>query len=264
LSLNEFNTKFGIDVSRPLYRSFQRVFETSKLRFGKDVPLQGMSLQTFFANWKRGSKKIRKLMAPVTNNIPHNIIKFSENAEIVVGIEDSKLLNNVWTARFISNAMRTFIFKLHNNTLPFNTVLSHFVREQTRNCTFCDLVRVPEEEDETVLHLFYDCMVSERTRNTFFNWITNDNNFTLSRQRFFGVYAGINMYDDCFVFWTIQIFFYYLWQCKLKKTLPVLESLKKFYWTEIKTMSECCGDFKAKLNKSQLWLNLQQRVRAGL
>jgi hypothetical protein len=203
-------------------------------------------------------------MTPVINQIPHNIVKFSDNAEIVVGIEDSKFLNNIWIARFISNAMRTLLFKFHNNTLPFNTVLSHFVRGQTRNCTFCDLMLVPEEEDETVLHLFYACICSERIRNTFFYWLTNDENITISRQGFFGKFAGINEDDDHFVFWTIQLFQYYLWQCKLKKTLPVLESLKKFFWVEIKTMKECSNDFKAKLNKSQLWHNLQHRARLGI
>jgi hypothetical protein len=92
------------------------------------------------------------------------MIKFADNTETVIGSEFSKYLNSFWNRGYFSNNFRVFIFKLHNNTLPYNMILSHFVGEVGRNCTFCDIISNPDEEDENVLHLFYSCAISERIR----------------------------------------------------------------------------------------------------
>jgi hypothetical protein len=104
-----------------------------------------------------------------TDFIPHNMIKFVDNTETVIGSESAKYLNSFWNRGYFSNNFRVFIFKLHNNTLPYNTILSHFVREVGRNCTFCNITANPDEEDENVLHLFYSCAISERIREGFYN-----------------------------------------------------------------------------------------------
>jgi hypothetical protein len=43
----------------------------------------------------------------------------------------------------------------------------------------------PVEEDETPLHLFFNCIGVEGLREEFYVWLLNDNNFTVSRNNFF-------------------------------------------------------------------------------
>jgi hypothetical protein len=69
-----------------------------------------------------------------THLVPHNIVKYAENTETIIGEDLAKILNKSWNFYYFSNELRTFIFKLHNNTLPYNTILSHFVPSINRNC----------------------------------------------------------------------------------------------------------------------------------
>jgi hypothetical protein len=145
--------------------------------------------------WKRGSKKVRNILSSQQKEyIPHNMIKFAENTEIIINTDVSKELNMLWCKNFLSNATRVFIFNMHNNTLPVNIILTHFVHDIGRNCTFCDLSFNPEEEPETVLHLFFNCRSVETLRTDFFKWITGDNRFEVTRSEFFSTFRRGNRY----------------------------------------------------------------------
>jgi hypothetical protein len=89
--------------------------------------------------------------------IPHNIRKYSDNTEIIVNGDDSKILNDLWGFNFWDNSIKTFIFKLHNNTLGYNYMVTKHVPNVNKDCTFCELNRVGEESTETPLHLFFTC-----------------------------------------------------------------------------------------------------------
>jgi hypothetical protein len=111
----------------------------------------------------------------------------------------------------LSNACRTFCFKFYNNILPYNHVLSHFVRGQGRNCTFCDLSGNQDEEDETPLHLFYNCVISENLRNTFFIEFLGT---TISRQEFFTIFDRENLHSNKILLLVTTLFRKFLWDCK--------------------------------------------------
>jgi hypothetical protein len=168
--------------------------------------------------------------------IPHNMIKFADNTEIIIGEQLAKHKNSLWNRSYLSNDVRTFIFKMHNNTLPFNTILSHFVRGIDRNCTFCDLTFNQTEEDETILHLFYNCNVSETMRENFFKWITNDQAFSTTRREFFGQFLKPNNFLNELLNFSSIILMKFLWDCKVRKCLPNFALLKSFFGEEITTM----------------------------
>jgi exonuclease III len=261
VTLQVLNHITGHNFTRLQHQKIGKVFGAANTKFKREtLPLNaGTSVTKFFSSWKRGSRKIRKNLTNKVTAVPHNMVKFSENTNIVIGLEDSKKLNNFWTHRAASNSMRTFVFKLHNNTLPYNTLLSHFVRGHTRNCTFCDLVENPEEEDETVFHLFFSCSHTERIRTNYFRWITNDNNYFISRQDFFGICKSFGDDDNLFMLWASKLFIFHLWQCKLKKMLPSVESAKKFLLREIDTMQNVSNELRILLNKSVIWVQLKIR-----
>jgi hypothetical protein len=147
-------------------------------------------------------------------------MKFAENTEKVIGLELSKFLNKSWNLSFLSNDLKTFIFKLHNNTLPYNTMLSHFVPGISRNCTFCDIILNQEEEDETPFHLFYDCQPVDQLRDEFYKYISDNQTFTVTRSELFTNFARPNNFTNRALFLITRLFIKFLWDCKVRKILP--------------------------------------------
>jgi hypothetical protein len=188
ISLRTFVANLGVRIPDDLWITLDKIRNAALLCYNTGDREYGTSetMSDFFGKWKKGSRKIRCLLSKDKNEyIPHNMVKFADNMEVIIGCEMAKELNKSWTFYFYSNELRTFIFKLHNNTLPYNTILSHFVPGISRNCTFCDLMYNPVEEDETPLHLFFNCIGVEGLREEFYVWLLNDNNFTVSRNNFF-------------------------------------------------------------------------------
>jgi hypothetical protein len=175
----------GGPVPGLVYDKLKKIVNNAKVKLHRDIETKGIDLTTFLHGWKRGSKKFRNILSSNVEYVPHNLVKYASNMETVINLDCAKLLSRDWTYSFYSNQLRTFIFKLHNNTLPYNTVLSHFVRGNTRNCTFCNIAENPDPEDETPFHLFFDCAATERIRIDFLKWVTNNENFSISRHDFF-------------------------------------------------------------------------------
>jgi hypothetical protein len=148
---------------------------------------------------------------------------------------------------------------MHNNTLPVNVILSHFVREVGRNCTFCDLIFNPEEEPETVLHLFYDCQIVEELRSDFFKWLTDDDLFDVSRREYFSSFRRGSRYLNEFLQLSAVIFKKYLWDMRARKRLPVLEKLKEYFSLEIDTLRSISGEFKKIF--SNCGLRVENKIR---
>jgi hypothetical protein len=232
-------------VPVPVYDKIVKICTTAKVRFHNGIPITGVKFETFFGSWKKGSKKFRNILQrPKTISLQHNTIKFASNMETVIDINCSLKLNRDWCRSYLSNQMRTFIFKLHNNTLPINTMLSHFVRGKSRNCTFCELARNPDPVDESAYHLFYDCPTTELLKDNFFKWLTKNNTFTLNRHEYFCCGPVIEQRE----IWTtiIYIFKFFVWESKQINALPTLDRLKIFFTKEMGTIR--------KINKS---LNLK-------
>jgi hypothetical protein len=186
IGLDQFENFLGGQVPVPLFRKLVKIVKLCITRFHKDIETHGTQLSTFFNGWKRGSKKFRKILTDENQQfVPHNTIKFATNVETVINVNCSLKLNADWIKNYYVNNLRTFIFKLHSNTLPVNVILSHFVRGVTRNCSFCEMARNPDPVDETLFHLFFDCPTTETLRNNFFKWLTNNENFLIHRHEFF-------------------------------------------------------------------------------
>jgi hypothetical protein len=132
-------------------------------------------------------------------------------------------------------------------------MLSHFVRGNTRNCTFCEIARNPDPVDESAFHLFYDCPTSEALRENFFKWLTRNNNFTLNRHEYFCCGPVVEQRE----IWTtmIYIFKFFIWECKLIKVLPTLERIKIFFKKEMATFCKVSKLLKVKIDNLNLALD---------
>jgi hypothetical protein len=150
ISRQQLEILWGGTIPTQVYNKIQKIIAAAKVRYNKEMPEQGITLEVFFNTWKKGSKKFRKILTTSnTEFVSHNIVKFSSNMEIVQNGKCSFYANKIWSYGYFTNQCRTFLYKLYNNHLNTNTVLSHFVRGISRNCIFCDLAHNPDLEDES-------------------------------------------------------------------------------------------------------------------
>ena len=87
----------------------------------------------------------------------HTTLKNINNIDCALNLTNSKTLCSLWKNSFMDNEMKTFCFKLHNNTLGYNYTVNKFIRNHNAYCTFCTLSREPEDGRETPYHIFF-CM----------------------------------------------------------------------------------------------------------
>jgi len=203
---------------------------------------------------KKGSRIFRMLLAHSPKIlIPHNIVKFSETTDCVIGKKTSDSLNKLWVYNFLDNATRTFLFKLHNNTLGVNARVSKFIRGHTDMCTFCMINQIEDENKEGVSHLFFSCMTVENlVLNTLGRYLGVEERELVSRGTFFGSFGFEEENKNT----TLQIISAwikkYIWDCKIKGILPTAEQCYSTVKDRIKTTFENSKVFREMVGTSGL------------
>jgi hypothetical protein len=185
-----------------------------------------IDIETYINRRKRGSSHFRKLFSQVQqSDIPHNIKKFADNMDIVITGEQSRLLNSMWNNNIFSNVEKTFLFKLHNNTLGYNNMVAHFVRDHSPLCTFCDIANAVDQHMETPLHLFFDCPSVVNIIEPLFRRVTNDNNFMVGRRDYFATfeYRELSFAKNRILTFLSKFVMIYIWGCKTRHFIPELE-----------------------------------------
>jgi hypothetical protein len=182
-------------------------------------------------------------------DIPHNIKKFADNMDIVITGEQSRILNSMWNNNIFSNVEKTFLFKLHNNTLGYNNMVAHFVRDHSPLCTFCNIANAADQHMETPLHLFFDCPSVVNIIDVLFRRVTNDNNFMVGRRDYFATfeYRELSFAKNRILTFLSKLVMIYIWGCKTRNFVPALEHCwetitdKIDYLLKFNKISEPCG-----------------------
>jgi hypothetical protein len=241
LSKESVDNLLGTIVNRQIYAKLTGICNTAKLRYGTAANVLGLKITQGFRSWKKGSKIFRRIICGKDLlYVPKNIIKFSNNVEIVMNVDCCKKIGHHFSLRMYSNALRTFLFKLYHNLLTINTVLSHIVRGISRNCTFCNLLGNQDITDETTLHLFYDCDHSTNLIRHFFAEITGGQVQTVSRHEMFCCFTRYGDIRDHLLSIAAKILLFYLWECKMRKGLGIFENLMRFFRAETKLLFSNC------------------------
>jgi hypothetical protein len=246
-----FCNSTGINIRENKFRTMRDACLAAWNRYRKVKPYEKSStdISTFLCRVKKGSRHIRNILTENNNDfVPHNLLKFAESTEIVINSEASKLINGLWGKSFFDNATRTFIFKLHNNTLGTNARVSHFARNQSRICTFCNITRNPDDEDESVIHLFFQCRSTEPVVLGLQEWALNNRLLfeRTTRQNFFGVYNFDNVSKNVVMQIISALIKKYIWDCKTRFSLPVLNEGKDYIRGELdRIISQSSKMYKA-------------------
>jgi exonuclease III len=228
--INQFNFRF---TDRD-WHSLQKIFSTAMTRFSNNIGLS-RSYHDFWNMSLKGSRYIRKILVNNRNiGLPHNIVKYASNTEVIIGREHSNFMNSFWNSHFLSSSLSTFYFKLINNILGFNYIISHFVPDVERSCTFCDVAQLQDEEDETPLHLFYSCSISETILTSFFQDFIG---LEVTRQEFFSVPVRENQFTNMALVLINLLVKKFFWDCKMRFSLPCIETLKVYVTNELRLMA---------------------------
>jgi hypothetical protein len=231
----------GVNIPENKYRVLLRACENleNRLRKLEDKDKKCESIAESCNKKLKLSRWIRHIWGKDGQaiEIPNNIKKFAENTECIINMEDSIILNSLWDKTFWDNSMKTFIFKLLNNTLGYNYTVTKHAPNVDKDCTFCILEGRNEESSETPLHLFYSCPTIEPILEGVYQWIQGGGE-TVSRQDFFGV-PKIENFHDRYVSLLINIILKkWIWDGKQRGVLPNLERAKKAIIDNLKVISK--------------------------
>jgi hypothetical protein len=197
------------------------------------------------------------LMDLPRDEIPRNINTFAEKSQTIINLDMGRRLNSLWGFNYFSNDLRTFLFKMHNNTLGLNSRVAHFIPDHSPICTFCRIERRGDAPNEDTLHLFYDCPNTESVRDDFFLWAYREgNNFVISRKELFLVQTIGNSNDvnSTTIIKTVvaKLFLKYIWDSRCRFSLPSLNEAKENVTYDIKTIIESSTSMREHLYDSGL------------
>ncbi len=215
-----------------------------------------------FNRVKQLSQFIRRtIQGDLRFEIPNNVKKFSDNTDTIVNLNDSRVINSLWGINAFDNSTKTFLFKLHNNTLGYNYTVTKHVNTVSKDCTFCILTRINEETTETPLHIFFTCPNVEPLIKGLYNWLHNTVGVEhVSRQDFFIVPNTENSNDVKLLLVVYVLIKKYIWDCKLRFTVPVLEDMKAVIISELKRMLRLDSKLLKKFEKCTFHRNLAHHI----
>jgi hypothetical protein len=256
--LDRFRRESGIRVSPEVFEKLRSIASIAKLKFTKRElqEKKSISVAEFLEKREKGSKQYRKIILEGSPSVvPHNIVKFGGSMDVIINLENSKKLNSCWNIQTLTNSTRTFLFKLHNNVLGYNTAVAHFVRGHSDNCTFCDIAENVEPMRETPIHLFYQCETSENLINGIFSHYQSINTVVTRSELFVGFGTG-NRWRDEFFFIVSKLVLKYLWDCKVRKSVPLIRIGLEIINREIQTLLKLNKKFRENFERSDINVNL--------
>ena len=138
--------------------------------------------------------------------------------------------------------------------MGYNSVVSHFIRGHSDNCTFCDVVENPEPSRENALHLFYHCNITEQVSNNFFTQLLGQQTI-VTRQELFVEFTRFDNNTNNILFIISKIFLKFIWECKVRKCLPTTEIALQTLKFELKCLTDINRSVKQQLERSIVTLN---------
>jgi hypothetical protein len=231
--------KTGMSFTLLKYNKLKRLAQTAVQLYTKNTTLEKKcdTVQNFLMRIKRGSKRVRAILCKGEIGIVSaNITKYAELTETVINSDWSRILNSSWSFSYLQNSTKVFCFKLYSNLLGLNSRVAHFVRGHSNCCTFCDISNEPEENVESTKHLFFDCTHTENVLLEFYSWVFSTVR-PVSRTEFFvGFDTGNDKKNKTLNVVNILVK-KFIWDSKLRFTLPTTEHLKLSVISELKRIS---------------------------
>ena len=120
----------------------------------------------------------------------------------------------------LNNKIHTFLFKFYNNILGLNSRVAKFNNAIDPSCTFCTANKLFPTEKESFSHLFYYCPTTNKLLSIFLARYFTINSLTATE--FFASKINDKEDDNNALQLALDIFGYYIWNCKLEKKIPTV------------------------------------------
>jgi hypothetical protein len=217
-SIDQLTRDLNTEITDECYSLLAKGFRNAVNKFHK-AEGKTTHLAKIFGpqNKKKGSKQFRRffeLSEPVLKKCPAS--SYCAIAGTNVGnVQVKDMINGLWSKNYFGSDLRTFVFKLHGNTLGLNSRIHHINAEREPTCTFCQKAKIFPCMRETFEHFFWYCPQTASIIKTFSDrYLTAE----LTKELFF---TGISEHvaDEGF-FVVATVLKYILWQFKLRKKLP--------------------------------------------
>jgi hypothetical protein len=204
-----------------------------------------LCLRDYFRSVKKGSKGIRKICNKSRKKLEIKKVPSVKTYLRITNIDDAdcsnlKLLYGIWSNFNVNNRVRDFAYKFCNNLLGINTRLSHFVLERARTCSFCQIAGENfNVNDETFLHLFYECDQLVGIRSKFYNkyFIDLGNDAETKHKFWFGI-LPVNVKDKFFCILSMLLIQFGIWCAKQKGLKPSFVKINLDLLFSLKTVWE--------------------------
>jgi hypothetical protein len=156
----------GIALTAASWMRLQTVMLSSRQRYKKPTVQNDSkmtSVITFFNSFRKGSKNVRLILDKVEYrnfriDTLRSITTFAGliNLPAPVGLKLETCIKS-WNMSCLNSALKVFIFKFRNNTLPLSNRVANFDRDVDPNCSFCRMRDPDSEARESLAHCFFDC-----------------------------------------------------------------------------------------------------------
>jgi hypothetical protein len=259
------------------YNELKNIFTGSLSIVNREKSVTGTGMVTgtgtigeFLKKFKKGSKPFRKVLVKnrckkLRNATSNKVKNFFKLAGLELPDEEAlNFFNLEWTLGHYPPKIRDFIFKFRGNLLGLNTRVSHFNNTVDRSCTFCKLAQnqfAGPILEETFEHLFYSCPHTYAVISKFFNKFLTDFDSDTDLEKKYFIFTGRNnldfSYKNAFLRTLSIVISYYIWECKLKKRIPMAESLYNDIFYTIDNMRKAnralSHDMQLNLHICRVW-----------
>jgi hypothetical protein len=257
----ELRILWGVDLNLTGYANlcrslnhFVNRLSVNRMNDGSSVSLrEDMSVKN--PGKKIRKKFLKKRQKPFDLGKQTTVTSFFRITGLVyTGNELFSAVISLWNTSGFTNRTKTFIFKFYNNILGINTRTFHFAANPTRSCFFCTKKTPPVITDESFIHLFHSCSVTENWHKKFEELFLPelDNNDEEHRKKLWllgTVEDDLSLFLGC----AILTFQFCIWESKLKKVVPSFNSLK----AEFEYLFRNTIHFNSELTKSGIKLNYE-------
>jgi hypothetical protein len=226
-SINQLRAQIDRDISADCVRIIRSCMTNIKKLFSADS-VAACTIHDFMGKKIKGSKRYRLVFNESGNAYRKKTAKTPlRNYFSIAGIDNrlesnSLKLNGIWNLYFLPSDLKTFLFKLHHNTLGLNCRVHHFNELRDPSCFFCVKAGLLPAPRETFEHFFWHCpttttllknfweyyLVGEPCQKKFFSGIVDTTDKT-------SVPAAV----------VFGVFKFCLWNFKLRKKMPTAPSI---------------------------------------
>ena len=229
LSFSEFKERFHIKIN---FLSFYGVISAVKhlvITFKNNASQESINYESFldkFLKAKNTNKIVhRKLIEKKRKQPVNSQTKWSEDCMIEKNepIDWKTAYGLPFKCTKISK-LRVFQFKLLHRRLATNDFLKKIKLRDNDLCNFCQI------EEETLIHLFWNCTVTSSSWHNFRQWLLRNESSVRSLELTPSLVIGLKTHplfckNFYFLFLVARL---YIWTCRIQMTHPTIDTFPLF------------------------------------